>query len=186
MRNFKALMISTVFGGLALTSSAFAATQGSEGETSTATADITVTIPKLVKITDVSNLAGGTYNGGASGFNMNDNVCIYSNMAASGKYTVKVTSTNPSTSPTAGFYVGQSGTTEEILFTLAWNDVQGTTGEAALTENTNLPTQDGFSDQPDCGASTNANFHAVMTQADMLAVLPGAYSATITILITPE
>lgn len=181
---------SAIFAALILFpgSFAFAATQGDEGETSTGTSDITVTIPKLVKITGVADLNGGNYDGGAGGFDEQDSVCIYSNMdTGTAFYTVNISNgSNPVTTPTDGFYVGSAATQDEIEFSVAWNDEAGDTNESAVTEGADLTTQNGFSNEPDCGSVDNANFHVTMTQADMLAVLPGTYTSTLTILITPE
>lgn len=172
----------------AVAGTAFAATQGTEGATSTGTSDLSVTIPKLVKITGVADLAGGTYDGGAGGFDEEDSVCIYSNMdTGTATYAVNITNgSNPAASPTAGFYVGSAATDDEIAFAVAWNDQSGNTGETAVTHNTPLTGQNGFSNAPDCSSTDNANFRVTMTQANMLAVLPGTYTSTLTIVITPE
>ena len=187
MKNIKIAL--TLFASLGLMAgSAFAATQGEEGTTSEGTSDISVTIPKLVKITGVGDLDGGTYDGGAGGFDEDDSVCIYSNMdPGSGLYTVNITNgNNPAAAPTAGFYVGSAVTDQEIPFEVAWNDVSGTAGESAVTHGADLEDQNGFSNEPDCNGTDNANFRVTMAQADMLAVLPGDYTSTLTILITPQ
>lgn len=166
----------------------WAATQGSEGTTSSGTSDISVIVPKLVKIIGIADLSQ-TYNGSAGGFDQNDNVCIYSNMdTGSGLYTVRITgSNNPkTTSPTAGFFVGNAGTDMELAYTVNWNDQSGTSGEAAVTSGSDLTTQNGFSNDPTCSGGNNANFHVQMTQAGLLGLRPATYSGRITILITPE
>lgn len=186
----KRILIIPALMGLTLitAASAWAATQGSEGVTSSGTSDISVVVPKLVKITGIADLSQ-TYNGSAGGFDQNDDVCIYSNMdTSSGLYTVRITgSNNPkATSPTAGFYVGNATTDQEIAYTVKWNDVTGTTGEAAVTSGSDLTTQNGFSNSVTCGGGNDANFHVQMTQAALLGLRPATYTGRITILITPE
>ena len=115
-----------VVGGLC--SNVFAATNPSEADqTSTGTSDISVVIPKLVKISGINDLTSTTYTG-SGGLDMNDNVCVYSNMATgSGLYTVKVTgSDSPGTGTGAAFNVGNSSSNQVIPFEVEWNDVTGT------------------------------------------------------------
>lgn len=166
---------------------AWAASDGSEGTTSQGTSDLSVVVPKLVKIVGLANLSQ-TYNGSSGGFNQNDDVCIYSNMdTGSGTYSVTITgSNNPkATSPTAGFYVGNATTDQEAAYTVKWNDESGLTGNAAVTHNSALGTQNGFTNDAACG-TPNANFQVQITQANLLALRPATYTGRITILITPE
>lgn len=166
---------------------AWAATDGTEGETSTGTSDISVEIPKLVKIIGIADLYQ-YYTGGPGGFDQNDDVCIYSNMdTGTGTYSVTITGgSNPkATSPSAGFYVGNASTDQEIPYTVAWNDVSGTSGESSVSSGVALTGQNGFTNDATCGVD-NANFHVQMAQVDLLGVRPQTYQGTITILITPE
>ncbi|NDC36693.1 MAG: hypothetical protein EBZ48_01425 [Proteobacteria bacterium] len=174
---------------LTLASPVLAQTQGSEGETSTGNANISVEIPKLVKITGLNNLTMtglSKYTGGAAGFDQNDPVCIYSNMdTGSGEYTVRITGdSNPKASPSAGFYVGNATTDQEIVYDVEWND-QATTGGTNVDSGIDLNNQTGFTNDAACGSS-NANIRVTMTQADLLAVRPATYTGRIVILITPE
>ncbi len=165
--------------------SAFAATQGSEGATSSGTSDISVVVPKLVKIVGIGDLSDSFT--GSGGFDENDDVCIYSNMdTGSGLYTVRITgSNNPkATSPTAGFYVGNATTDQEIPYTVEWNDESGT-GGSATTSGADLTTQNGFTNSAAC-ATPNANFRVQMTNSNLLTLRPATYTGRITILITPE
>jgi|GEM_PF-3180177 len=185
MRYSKKLLVATIFGLLASSSASFAATQGTEGTTSQGTAEVDVTIPKLVKITGLTDVAQ-TFNG-TTAYDQSIAPVIFSNMAASGRYTVNVNNANDYAAGTQSvtFHVGNDTNAQQIAFTAKWNDVAGTTGEVALTEATNLTTQSGFTNVP--GSTTaNANLRIEMTVANMLLVLPGTYGATLTILITPE
>ena len=181
-------LIATAFSIVSLLAapSLWAATQGSEGVTSSGTSDISVVVPKLVKITGIADLSQ-TYNGGAGGFDQNDDVCIYSNMdTGSGTYSVTVTgSANPKAGGTAGFYVGNLTTDQEKPYTVSWHAAAGTAGGTALTSGSPLASQAGFTNSAAC-ASNNANFHVQMTQSDLLTLRPATYTGTITILITPD
>jgi hypothetical protein len=191
MKNYKTLLTKSVIGALMSVAimplTVMAATQGSEGTTSSGTSDLSVVVPKLVKIIGISDLSQ-SYDGGAGGFNQNDDVCIYSNMdTGTGRYTVRINGDNnpKATSPTAGFYVGNATTDQEIAYTVRWNDEAGTTSNAAVTHNTDLTTQSGFTNTAAC-SSGNANFQVQMSQADLLTLRPATYTGRITILITPE
>jgi hypothetical protein len=168
--------------------SAFAG-DGTSGTTSTTTSDIDITIPELVKITGVANLAT-TYSGGASGVALNDDLCIYSNMDAGGgnDYIVKVTGGDPPGSGAAGFSIGNLANDDNIAISVYWNDATGTTGRQALTHDTNLTTQTGWDTSPSCANMTgaNANLSIAITETNLLAVTPGLYENTLTILITPS
>jgi len=186
MKGFNKLLVGVAFcGGLA--SQAFAATtDGTLGATSTGTADIAVTIPNMAKITGVETV---TVAYPATGGNVDTfkDVCVYSNFATANRYSVKVNGgSNPKvTSPTAGFYIGRAATDQEIAYTIEWNDAAGTTGAVGVTHNTPLTTQSG-SNSPDCGSADNASYRVQIAEAGLLAVKAGAYTGTITILITPE
>lgn len=158
------------------------------GATSTGTSDISVTIPKLVKISGISDLTEAGYDGSAGGVDMDDDVCIYANLGAGGNYTVTISggSNGWGGGTAAGFFVGNNANAQEIAYAVAWNDVTGTAGGVAVTHGVDLTTQTGYSNAEDCGASTNANFRVTLTQANLLAVLNGTYTGTLTIVITPE
>lgn len=187
----KRLMKGIFVGACALlSSSAWAANDGTEGETSTGDADITVTIPKLVKITGIADLSFDYTNGGDfnDDFDQHDDVCIYSNLD-NGTYKVNITGANPSGGPNAtGFFVGNGDNGQTIPFTLEWNDVAGTNVDASpVTHGDDLTDQDGYTNDATCANNTeNARFRVQMTKADMLEVHDGEYTSTITILITPE
>jgi hypothetical protein len=174
---------------------AFAASDGDIGSTSTGSSTISVTVPELAKISKVDNLVGGTYTppSGSSptlglGFDMNDDVCIYSN-ASTDSYRVTLTG-NYDSSGSAGtdFYVKGSSSGDTIAYAVYWNDVTGTSGETSATAGTAITGQTGYANTWNCGggSSTNANFHVTMTDADMLAKHADAYSGTLTIVIAPN
>jgi hypothetical protein len=180
---------------IAMATPAFAQTDGSLGSTSSGTSDISVTITELARVTKVNNLAAGAYSGAVdgngNGFDMADDVCIYTN-ASSGSYRVTL-SGNYNSAGAAGtdFFVRGGTAGDTIAYSVGWNDVRATnSGETAATAGTAITSQTGYSTALDCGGATetetNARFHVTMTQADMLAERADTYTGTLTILIAPN
>ena len=181
---------------IAMATPVFAQTDGSLGSTSTGTSDISVTINELAMVTKVNNLAApssysGAVDGNGNGFDMADDVCIYTN-ASTGSYRVTLEG-NYDSAGAAGtdFYVRGGTSGDTILYSVAWNDVRATnTGETAATASSAITGQTGYSDELDCGGATetdtNARFRVTMTQADMLAKRADTYTGTLTILIAPN
>lgn len=183
MKHSKTYLVATMIGLLAA-GSAFAATQGDEGTTSTGTAEVDVVIPKLVKITGLTDVTD-TFDGNTA-YDESIEPVIYSNLGVGGSYSVRVDSVNDYTLGTAdAFYVGNNANTAEILFTAHWNDQAGTSGEVLLTEGSAQGSQTGYTSDA-TSTTANANLRIRMSAANMLAVPHGTYGATLTILITPE
>lgn len=158
--------------------SAMAASDGTLGTTSTGTSTISVTVPALIKITGVADLALGTW-AGSGAMTGNDDVCIYTNKAA-GNYRVTATGSGGG----GAFTITDGSNT--IAYTAAWNDVSGTTGQAALTSGTALNGQTGANTSSQtCGGSQNANFYISIAEAALLAAPSGAYSGTLTMVVEP-
>jgi len=165
-----------------------AASDGVAGETSTGTTDITVDIPPLVRISGMEDIEPAPYTGGAGGIDEDFDLCVYSNMAAAGNsYDVTMTSTSPWGGATADqFRISNNTNEQEIAYTVEWNDEDGT-GGSAVTYNTPLTGQTGWSNDVDCdGDGDNANLRVQMTQTNLLAVLAGEYTGTLTVVISPE
>ena len=183
MKHFtKTIIASLLLGTLA--STAFAATDGSLDSTSSGTADISVVIPSLAKITGVGDLTSTTWNG-TGDVDLNHTACIYSNSAVG--YKVKITAaSNPSSSPTTGYYIGSGATNQEVPYTMSW--APNNTGASAdvLTHATNSSTYSAVSTLEDCGGTPNSTYLVHFAHAALLAVHPGTYTQTITILITPQ
>lgn len=183
MMNSKKYLVATLLGLVAATS-AFAASDGDLDTTSTGTAEVDVIIPKLVKITGLTD-ASDTFDG-VTDYDQNIAPVIYSNVGAGGSYSVTVTNANDYAGGTSNaFYVGNLANTQEILFTAKWNDVAGNSGEAALTEGAALTAQTGFTSNA-ASTTANANLRIQMTAANMAAVKYGTYGSTLTIVIAPE
>jgi len=157
---------------------AYGASDGSLGATSTGTSVISVTVPNLIKISGMADIAFGTYSG-TGDLNGNEDVCVYTNKA-SGTYRVTGSGTGG-----GGAFTLQSGG-NNLAYNVYFNDVAGTTGEAALTAGSALNSQSGASTSSQtCGGSNNANFHVEILSTNLLAVPSGAYSGTLTLVVEP-
>lgn len=191
--SLKVIIAGTLLTSVAFSDNSFAATNPPDATqtSSTGSSDMTVTIPVLVKITNIEDLFTDTtpdYDGAAANLTDNDNVCVYSNMSSSigtNDYSVTMTGSGTASAFTLACSSGDcSGDT--ITYTAFWNDQSGTAGETQVTTNTALTNQTGWSNSVDCGAGTNANFRVNFTQNELLNnALAGDYSGTLTIVITP-
>lgn len=155
------------------------AADGTLGTTSTGTSTVSVTVPNLVLITDVGNLALGTWSGSGDEEG-DDDVCIYTNKAAA---TYFVTASGSGAA--SAFTLASGGNT--LAYEVYFNDQSGTTGETQLTTTVKSGAQTGAdtTDQDCNGGGLNANFHVVIPEANLLAAPSGAYSGTLTLLIEP-
>jgi hypothetical protein len=179
-RSFKQILLSAamVFSfGYAI--NAHAATDGDLGEDSTGTSEITVTIPELIKITDVGDITLGTFSG-ASNMNAFDNVCIFRNNPASPDYIVTATDSNGG----ADFKVADGG--NEIDYQVYWNDATGNRGVQLVYNTASAEQNNANTASPSCAGGTNARFDVEILEADLIAAVPGAYSATLTLFVEPQ
>ena len=156
-----------------------AETQGDVGPTSQGTSVISMTIPKLVLITGMANLAFGTYDGQGDE-TLDEDICIYSNMEAAGN-TYQVTATGSGAA--SAFTITDS--TDTIAYTLKYNDEASPNGVAIDTPGSPLELQTGWTNDAAC-SSDNANYQVTFAESDLLAVHNGVYSGTLTLLIEPE
>lgn len=164
---------------LTLGSTAFAATQGTLGETSTGSSDLSIEIPEFVRISDVGDLAFGSY-GGSGDVNGNDDLCIYRNNPAA---TYFVTASGDGAASAFSMTDG----TNTIAYNVYFNDASGTTGEALLTTNSKSTQQSGANTSAlDCGGSNNANFHVEILEANLMSAAAGSYNGTLTMVAEPN
>ncbi|MBL7661362.1 hypothetical protein JNK13_01290 [bacterium] len=168
-----------VVGALMSTTTALAATDGTVGATSTGTANITLTIPKLIKLVGLADFAFGTYTG-TGDFNGNENVVVSTNYGTAARtYRIRATGSGASSAFTL------TDGSQTIPYAVYWNDATGTSGRVALTTNINLTAQGGAS-KPLSSSSDNANYSVEILEANMQSVDAGAFSGTLTLVVTPE
>lgn len=157
--------------------SAFAATQGTLGATSTGSLDITLTIDPLVQISALDDIALGTYTGGG---NMTgaDDLCVYSN---NGGYDITATGNG------AGNAFELIGAGANIPYTVEWATTAGAGTGTALTTGVTLASQTGtFTGGPNCGGVDNAQVIVTVDSADLAAAPADAYTGVLTLLVAPQ
>lgn len=162
-------------------SSVFAATQGTLGTTSTGTVGVSLTIPALVQITGLSDIVLGSVSSfPATG---NTTACVYSNVVSpAGSYFVTASSANV----LAGAFRVNDGGTNFITYSAYWNNASAATQTTALTSGTKTAQQTGGSALLlNCGGGSNANFNISFSAVQAQAAPPGAYTDTVTIVISP-
>lgn len=175
MRN-KILAVAMAAAGVAFSGMSMAATtQGSVGATSTGTVDITMTVPKLIRITNLATITiTPTYT--ATGFDPasgSSDACVRQN-GAGAKYGIVATSAN-------GSFALKSGALATVPYSLKW-------GGAGLTYNTNLAAQTPESTSLGSCTATAGKLAVDITAADMNAAEGSAtpYTDTVTLVVTPE
>ena len=178
MRLPKVLALSALVLGAAFSKSAYAVTQGTLGLTSTGVAAISVTVPNLIKITNMADIAFGTWSGSGD-LNSNVDVCVYTNKA-SGTYRITATGSGAA----SAFTLASGGNT--LPYNVYYNDVSGTTGAVQVTAATVLNGQTGAHvTSQTCGGSNTGNYHVEILDASLQAVPSGAYTGTLTLVVEP-
>ncbi len=152
-----------------------AATDGTQGTTSSGSADITVTKQSEVKISGLADIALDVQaDGSATG---STGACIYRN--GSGSYTVTANSGNGS-----GDFRLKDTSDNVMVYTVSFNDGTNTT---ALTEGTALTGQTNANTiTPTCNGGSNATIEVTVSQTEFNGAPAGTYTDTLTLLIAPE
>jgi hypothetical protein len=160
-----------------LSGQALAATDGTLGATSTGTSLVSLSISQVFKITGLADIALGAF--GTTDMTGNSDACIYTNTAG-GAYHVKVTDD----SGTGGFALKTAGGST-VPYTVKWNSAAGTTGNAAVTYNTDLAGTNANTTSQTCAGGKNANVAVNVLATDLTAAAAGNYSTTLSVLIEP-
>lgn len=158
----------------------FAATDGSAGATSTGTSDISVTTVENIKITDVADMTTVNPYVAGTGYDSDDDVCIWTN-DPDGQYVVQADGDG------AGSAFTITDGTDTIAYTVKWSDTTTTGGnQLALTATVeNATVQNNASGTYPCPAN-NANFRVEMTDANILSAQAGTYTGTLTLIVSPD
>jgi len=168
MRN-KILAVAMATAGLTVSTFSMAATNGSVGPTSAGTAIINLTIPSLIRITDLADVNLGIYNGDGLDRSGASPACVRRNSA--GNYSVTATSAN-------GSFVLTSVPATTIPYALTW-------GGTALAYGAALGGQ--VADSATLGACVPVagKLSVNVPAAGMDAAEPGAYADTVTVTVAP-
>ena len=141
--------------------------------TTETTAEVTITKPDTVQITDVNDLVLGSFSSLDTSLSVSDDVCVYS---SSGAYGLVVTSTN------GAFELKDGGTTTVMPYSIDWLVASAITVSYGVA----LVGIAGNASSVSCDGTPNASSEATVTAADFNAADPGGYSDTVTFLIQPE
>ncbi len=179
MKTLTTLILSVLF-LVGAVSSALAATDGTVGETSEATSDISLTVNNLVKISGIADWAIGTYTGPSSLTLTKQERCVVAgNDDSTPSYQVTIES------DTGAFKLDRTaGNADDIAFTVAWND-EAADGGTAVEHGVALTGQTGIHTLL-ATATENANLRIVVTESDIEGAQSGTYEATLSVEIAPE
>jgi hypothetical protein len=169
-------VLATVIAGL-ISTSAFAATDGSMGSTSEGRIDLDLEVLDSVEITGLADVDFGQYGGTDIGdINGGDSYCVYRNGADG--YTITPTSTNGSFALT-----GATGDSINYSVKLA-GAATGADLASAVSYNSASSTFSGSSAR-DCGGSDNASVDVSIAEDDIRTASTGTYADTLILLVSP-
>lgn len=166
-------------GGIAaaMASTAFAATDGVAGFTSTGTLDISIQVDDEVQISNLADIVLGTFGGtDASGTSA---ACIYRNSAPS----YQITGTG---NGTANAFTLTDGTST-VPYSVSFSDEASGASAASLTSGVALTAQTGADVSPTCAtAGDNAQIAVTVAAADAATLPAGSYAGTLTLVVAPN
>jgi len=158
---------------------ALAATQGAVGSTSTGSVVITATVPNLVRISGLNDIALGTWSG-TGDMTGSDSLCVWSTTR---KYAVTATGSGAS----SAFTLTSGGTTPStIAYTVQWADSSGASTGTAMTAGTPVTTRNTTATSTTCAGGTNATVLVRVAETDLAAAPAAAYTGTLTLVVAPE
>jgi hypothetical protein len=156
-----------------------AATDGALGATSSGDSNVTLTIPKLVRISSITNFDFGNYDGASDPASLNSDTCVWTNDTA-GEYTVNATGDGASNAYTV------SNGSETLSYTVYWNDQVGTSGSVQLSTGISTATQTGAdTSSQTCSGGGTSNLEVRFAKSDILSKEAGTYSGVISLTVSP-
>jgi hypothetical protein len=169
-------VLATVIAGL-LSTSAFAATDGTLGSTSEGRIDLDLEVLDSVEITALNDIDFGQYGGGDTGdINDGDAYCVFRN--GGDDYNITPTSANGKFA-----LVGVLG--DEINYTVKLaGAATGADSASAVSYSDTSATFSGSASR-DCGSADNASVDVSIVESDIRAVSTDTYSDTLILLVSP-
>lgn len=146
---------------------------GTQGATSTGTADISVTVASAIIIQNIASLT--TTWAGTGAIQLTDDICVGTN-AATG-YTITASGDGAA----SAFTLANGGTT--LTYAVAWAQTAGQTTGLSLATTVASATQTTAQDLT-CAADS-ATLIVDILEADLQAAVAGAHTGTLTMLVTP-
>ncbi len=167
---------SLLTGGVAavLATTAFAATDGTPGFTSTGTVDISITVDDEVRISNMVDIQLGTFAGADA--SDSTGACIYRNSAPTYQITASGSGAANAVTLTDG--------TNSVAYSVTYSD-----GSApdSMTSGLALTGQAGADVDVACGnTGDNATVAVTVAAADAAALPAGAYTGTLTLVVAPN
>lgn len=165
---------------------AMAATQGSPGTTSTATATISASVAARVDISSVSDVTFGDADLGPVMNTSNQatkasNVCVWSNNADKSYY---ITATG---SGTSNAFSMANSTNPVVPYQVYWNTTSGQTTGTQLITGTKSAKLTSTATAPNCGSGTSATLVVGIMGSDANTMLAATtYTGTLTLLVAPN
>lgn len=172
MNNLSKILTSVAVSAL-FSAQAMAATDGTVGVDSTASSDVSLSVADRVQISNVKDIAFGTY-GGTGDLVENSSYCVYRN--GGGDYQLTLTTIEGSFEVTDG--------TNTIPYAVKVDDSADASLGTAMTYNTAAGPLVG-SPAVDCGGTDNAAMEVTFSEADLQAAGTAAYSGTVTLYVEP-
>ncbi|MEJ2393123.1 MAG: hypothetical protein P8019_17265 [Gammaproteobacteria bacterium] len=170
-------LIPTLIGVIAF---AQAATNGTIGANSTGSMNLSVTVPKIIVITNITDPAAATFNG-TNPVNLSGSLCVGTNSAAG--YSITATSANPGSSNTFNLSDG----TNPVPYNVAWATTAGaTTGGTAFGSSGATLTFAGGSVPNIACSADNASVVISVPAANLQAVPASIYTDTLTLYVQPQ
>jgi hypothetical protein len=160
---------------------AYAATQGTQGATSTGTVAISASVPSRVRITGLVDVAFTNQDPSTAASNA-QNVCVWSNTATKG-YSVTATG-----SGTAGAFTLTNGSTT-VPYSVQWNESSAQTSGSALTSGTAGTGLNSTATHNQCaaGPAASASLIVGIASADLSGMEAASnYTGTLTLVVAPE
>lgn len=177
----RASAVIALAGTLAFVPSAQAATQGTQGATSTGTVAISASVPSRVRISGLADVAFTNQDPTVAAVDAQD-VCVWSNTATRG-YSITATGSGAA----SAFSISNGSTT--VPYTVQWSATAGNTSGSALTAGTAATGLISVASNGLCssGPANSASLIVGIGTTDLGAMQAGTnYTGTLTLVVAPE
>ncbi|AMN46919.1 hypothetical protein ACG33_07380 [Steroidobacter denitrificans] len=170
----------TVVIGCLTAGSASAATQGQRGATSTGSLGVSLTVPTLARVSKLEDIQLGSWTGAGDLTGSSNAICVWTN---SGVYSITAQSQNVQ----GNDFNLRSNSGKLVPYKVQWAQSGNQTSGQALNPNSPLTGQNTNAQSIDCSQGPNATAGLFVNIAEnaLSAAGEGAYSDTLTLVITP-
>lgn len=178
LRQSKGLLVIALAGASLF---AEAASQGTKGNTSSGSAQVSSSVPNKIRISGLTDLALGEWSGSGGQSGTISDICVWSSTRG-----YNLTATGSLTGGAFGL-VHSTDSSYEVPFAVTWDDGDGDAVDA-LTAGTNVAglTADSKTNQCNNPSDVTASLGVAITEANLEAVIAGSYAGTINLTVAPE